>query len=139
MVQLVEVPDEHFDEKQAGDDDDAYYTDTDSSISDSDADSVSDAIDESLIERLTALKDIIPPRQRAAISSTFKSTYGWVTSGLSFGGKTLWVLSTSALLLGVPYVLAFTEEQQIVEMEKEVKMQQNLNEVKNLSFPGLIS
>src|SRR5437764_4755786 len=126
MVQLVEVPDEHFDQKQAGDDDDAYYTDTDSSITDSDADSILDAMDESFVERITALKDIIPPRQRAAISSTFKSTYGWLSSGLLLGGKTLWVLSTSALLLGVPYALAFTEEQQVMEMEKEMKMQQNL-------------
>ena len=41
----------------------------------------------------------------------------------------MWVVSTSALLLGVPWVLAWSEEQQMMEMEKEMKMQQNANEV----------
>lgn len=45
------------------------------------------------------------------------------------GGKTLWVVSTSALLLGVPWALAWSEEQQMMEMEKEMKMQQSANEV----------
>jgi len=45
------------------------------------------------------------------------------------GGKTLWVVSTSALLLGVPWALAYAEEQQMVEMEREMKMQQSANEV----------
>ena len=46
-----------------------------------------------------------------------------------FGGKTLWVVSTSALLLGVPWALAFAEEQQMVEMEKEMKMRDMGGEV----------
>lgn len=45
------------------------------------------------------------------------------------GGKTLWVVSTSALLLGVPWALAWSEEQQMMEMEREMKMQQSANEV----------
>lgn len=130
MVQLVEVPDEAFDEKQQGpEDDDAYYTDTDSSITEeSDTESLAD-LDETIYERFVALKDIIPPTRRAQIQNSFGWTYGWVASGLTFGGKSLWVLSTSALLLGVPYVLAWTEEQQMLEMEKEMQMQQNMNEV----------
>ena len=44
-------------------------------------------------------------------------------------GKTLWVVSTSALLLGVPWALAFSEEQQVQEMEREMRMQQSANEV----------
>jgi mitochondrial import receptor subunit TOM22 len=45
------------------------------------------------------------------------------------GGKTLWVVSTSALLLGVPWALAFSEEQQVQEMEREMRMQQSANEL----------
>ncbi|KAF3930667.1 hypothetical protein ABW19_dt0207405 [Dactylella cylindrospora] len=138
MVQLVEVPDEHYDEKQPGPnptgegDDDAYYTDTDSSITDDDASetsSIADLDSETIYERIVALKDIIPPSRRAQLSTSFNSTYNFVSSGLSLGGKTLWVLSTSALMLGVPYVLAWQEEQQLIEMEKEMQMQQNLNEL----------
>jgi import receptor subunit TOM22 len=58
-----------------------------------------------------------------------ETTAGWIKSGLLFGGKTLWVVSTSALLLGVPWALAFAEEQQMVEMEKEMKMRDMGGEV----------
>ena len=40
------------------------------------------------------------------------------------GGKTLWVVSTSALLLGVPWALAYGEEQMIIEQERAEIMQQ---------------
>lgn len=39
-------------------------------------------------------------------------------------------MSTSALLLGVPWALAFSEEQQVQEMEREMRMQQSANEVR---------
>ena len=86
-------------------------------------------MDESLADRLAALKDIIPPVQRARLSSTASAAFSYLRSGLLFGGKTLWVVSTSALLIGVPWALAFAEEQQMVEMEKEMKMQQSANDV----------
>lgn len=38
-------------------------------------------------------------------------------------------MSTSALLLGVPWALAFSEEQQVLEMEREMRMQQGANEL----------
>jgi len=136
MVQLVEIEDEHFEEKQPGpspapgEDDDAYYTDTDSSITEDDEeDEEGSPLDETLYERIVALKDMIPPSRRAQIQNSFDWTYGWVSAGLSFGGKSMWILSTSALMLGVPYVLAYTEEQQMLEMEKEMQMQQNVNEM----------
>ncbi|KAI9678597.1 MAG: hypothetical protein M1817_005654 [Caeruleum heppii] len=128
MVEIKEVEDEHYSEQQTGDagafeDDD--YTDTDSEIS---AASSAADLDETLVDRLIALRDVIPPKQRARLSSSVSTGYHWLTSGLSLGGKTLWIVSTSALLLGVPWALAFTEEAQMVEMEKEVKMQQSANE-----------
>ena len=57
------------------------------------------------------------------------TTTGWIKSGLVFSGKTLWVISTSALLLGVPWALAFAEEQQMVEMEKEMRMRESGEQV----------
>ncbi|KAI9823644.1 MAG: hypothetical protein M1819_001157 [Sarea resinae] len=137
MVKLQEVEDEHFSQEQQGpieDNDDDYYTDTDSEISD--ASSADFTLEESLSERLAALIDVIPPKQRTAISTTVSTATNWVKSGLLVSGKTLWVVSTSALLLGVPWALAFAEEQQMVEMEKEMKMQQSANE---LLTPGATS
>jgi import receptor subunit TOM22 len=85
--------------------------------------------EETLTERILALRDIIPPTTRSYISNKVETTTGWIKSGLLFGGKTLWVVSTSALLLGVPWALAFAEEQQMVEMEKEMKMRDMGGEV----------
>jgi hypothetical protein len=94
----------------------------DSEISTDDEDDV--PVEETLTDRILALKDIIPPTTRSYIASKVESGTGWVKSGLLFGGKTLWIVSTSALLLGVPWALAFVEEQQVVEMENEMKMRE---------------
>lgn len=40
------------------------------------------------------------------------------------------MVSTSALLLGVPWALAFSEEQQLQEMEREMQMQRGASEVR---------
>lgn len=146
MVELVEVEDESFESKQAGpsDNEDDYYTDTgmccslwmqlmkltsygDSEISTDDEDNIAD--EETLTDRLLALRDMIPPTTRSYITSTVETTTSWFKAGLSFGGKTLFVVSTSALLLGVPWALAFAEEQQMVEMEKEMRMREMGGEV----------
>jgi import receptor subunit TOM22 len=152
MVELVEVEDESFENKQVGpSDEEDDYTDTgtfhgtihrksdhsdlhlDSEISTDDEDNIAD--DETLTDRLLALRDIIPPTTRSYISSTVDSTTGWIKSGLLFSGKTLWIVSTSALLLGVPWALAFAEEQQMVEMEKEMKMRESGQDVRSaMSF-----
>lgn len=88
-----------------------------------------DSYDESLLDRIYALKDIVPPTYRKRMSNAAETSYSWATSIASFSGKSLWVISTSALLLGVPWALAFSEEQQVQEMEREMRMQQSANEV----------
>jgi import receptor subunit TOM22 len=126
MVKLQEVEDEHFAEEQPGPyEDDDEYVDTDSEISsesESDDDDDDETFEETIYERLVALKDMIPPKHRSTISDAFNSTYNAVSSVLRFGGKSLWVLSASALMLGVPYAMAVGEEQQYLEMEKEMKV-----------------
>ncbi|KAI0138559.1 mitochondrial import translocase, subunit Tom22 [Hypoxylon sp. NC0597] len=126
MVQLTEVVDEHFQAGQPGPEDDDDYTDTDSEISN---DSDYDPSNETLAERLYALRDIIPPQTRTSIANKFNATTSAISSVLSFGGKTLWVISTSALILGVPWALAWAEEQQVMEMEKEMKMREMGGEI----------
>ncbi|KAI9051497.1 hypothetical protein LZ554_004543 [Drepanopeziza brunnea f. sp. 'monogermtubi'] len=123
MVELVEVEDESFETKQAGpSDEDDYYTDTDSEISTDDEDNIAD--EETFVDRIAALRDIVPPTTRSYIASKVETTTSWIKSGLLFSGQTLFVISTSALLLGVPWALAYAEEQQMLEMEKEFKMRE---------------
>jgi import receptor subunit TOM22 len=90
--------------------------------------------DETFADRLAALKDIVPPTYRKHLSNTLSTTSSWVQTTLNYGGKTLWVVSTSVLLLGVPWALAFAEEQQMAEMEREMKMQQSANEVSDNTY-----
>jgi len=41
---------------------------------------------------------------------------------INYSGKTLWVVATSILLLGIPYALALGEEQQIMEEQRQAGM-----------------
>ncbi|GAB7351121.1 hypothetical protein MBLNU459_g1581t1 [Dothideomycetes sp. NU459] len=133
MVKLEEVLDEEFSRTQEGPEvEDEWDTDSESEASDDDGDL---AIDESIADRIAALKDVIPPTQRKFLADAASSTTSWLSSGLRFSGKALWVVSTSALLLGVPWALAFAEEQQMAEMEREMKMQQSANELLTQNQP----
>ncbi|KAK5449967.1 mitochondrial import receptor subunit Tom22 [Exophiala xenobiotica] len=126
MVKLEELEDEHFmnkPETTSGEallvDDDEDYTDTDSEISD---DGSEPELDESLLDRLSALRDIVPPKARAKISSVTSSLYSATSTTVNYSGKGLWVLATSILLLGIPYALALGDEQQFIEEEKQRQM-----------------
>lgn len=116
--------------------------DTDSSITDEDSatlalakadddqdDDDASIEDETLFDRVYALRDMIPPKQRVALASSFETGRDWVKTGLRLGGKTLWVVSTSVMLVGMTYALAFADEAQAIEAEKEMRMQQTANEV----------
>jgi import receptor subunit TOM22 len=164
MVRLTEVEDEHFKEKPSAtkndvllattDDEDDDFTDTgmpaaplelsafvmtdkffgghaESEIS---TDSYTTLEEESFVERISALKDIISPQSRYKITSTISSLSSFASKTVSFGGKTLWVLSTSAFLLGVPFAMAYGEEQQFVQMEREQGMIKGANEVRTDCF-----
>lgn len=109
---------------------DEDYSDTQSEVSDDDyEDDDYDLENETLLERLAAFKDIVPPQYRSQIAQVTSSAYSTISSSISFGGKALWILTTSSLLLGVPLSLSILSEQQLVEMEKEMKLTQSSNEV----------
>ncbi|GAB7357864.1 hypothetical protein MBLNU230_g0035t1 [Neophaeotheca triangularis] len=129
MVQLEEVPDEDYNQQQAGprkEEEEDWDTSDESDVSSIASD---DDMDESFVDRISALKDVIPPTYRKNLANVANTGYDWASRAASLGGKTLWVVSTSALLLGVPWALAFSEEQQVQEMEREMRMQQSANEV----------
>lgn len=91
---------------------------------------------ESLYERVTALKDMIPPSARRTVSSSVSSLTSLTKASLSFSGKALWIISTSAFLIGVPWALAYAEEEQYIQMEREQGMIKGANEVCcNIFFP----
>jgi len=80
--------------------------------------------DESLYERLTALKDIVPPSTRHTISSKVSSTASFFKKGGKILGNIVWIVTTSALLVGLPLALSLEDEAKIVAQEKEMLAQQ---------------
>ncbi|KOS21091.1 Mitochondrial import receptor subunit tom22 [Escovopsis weberi] len=135
MVTLTEVEDEHFQTVQPGpeevDEDD--FTDTDSEISN---ESDFDPAEESLADRLYALRDIVPPTTRGWIASRIGAASSTAWSVLSFGGKSAWVITTSALFFGVPFALSFAEDQQLTAMEQEYNMRQAGSELLTAGTEG---
>ncbi|KAK5664322.1 hypothetical protein OQA88_540 [Cercophora sp. LCS_1] len=147
MVQLTEVEDEHFQAHKEEDYDDEDFTDTgepspfpsspyhphplhsfidvwcnpDSEISEG---SDYDPSEESLADRLYALRDIVPATTRGWVWDKVETTSSLVKSSLFFVGRSAWAISVTALLVGVPYGLAYSDEQQIIAMEQEERMRQ---------------
>lgn len=92
-------------------------------------DSDYDPLNETLAERLYALRDIVPPTTRGWISSRVSEISSTAWSVLSFSGKGAWVITTSALFFGVPFALSFAEDQQLTAMEQEYNMRQTGGEL----------
>jgi import receptor subunit TOM22 len=96
---------------------------TSSSISLSSVDSDS-PIDESLLDRIAALKDIVPPATRHSLTSKVSKTASFFKRSTKFAGNVIWVVTTSALLIGLPLALILEDEAKVVAQENEMLAQQ---------------
>lgn len=83
---------------------------------------------ETIYERIVALKDIIPPKQRSQIWYAGQSVQNQIKWLSNKSGNLLWTLTSSALLLGVPLSLAILAETQLQEMEN-ASLQQSAKDV----------
>jgi import receptor subunit TOM22 len=92
-------------------------------------DSQFDPSEESLADRLHALRDIVPPTARGWLLHKYECTTSAVKTALSFAGRAAWTVSVSALLVGVPFSLAYGEDQQYAAMEQEQHMRELGGEV----------
>ncbi|KAL2124792.1 hypothetical protein VTJ04DRAFT_1157 [Mycothermus thermophilus] len=127
MVQLVEVEDEHFTQPQPGpEEDDDDFTDTDSEIS---VDSNYDPSEETLADRLRALRDMVPAPVRGWTVRKYEAVSSAVRSTLSVAGRGAWAIAVTALLVGVPFGMAYSEEQNLLAMEQEQHMRELGTEV----------
>lgn len=79
---------------------------------------------ETIWERISALRDIIPPSTRHSIVARMSTltSYGGVTA--LWGGRAAWVLTTTVLLWGLPYSLAAEEELRVQQQERDFNSQQ---------------
>jgi mitochondrial import receptor subunit TOM22 len=102
------------------------------------------AVEETLYERVIALKDIVPPSTRHAISTKISSASSFFRRSGKILGNVVWIVTTSALLVGLPLALSLEDEAKIVAQEKEMLAQQQgaqqvrpQSQKKNLSFADL--
>ena len=75
---------------------------------------------ETFMDRVAALVDIVPPTTRYSIKSKVSKTFSVVKGLGKFTGNVVWVVTTSALLVGLPLALSLEDEAKIVAQEKEM-------------------
>ena len=92
--------------------------------------------EESFYERIVALADIIPPTTRQSISAKLGKTAGVLSTTGKVVGNLVWIVTTSALLIGLPLALVLEDEAKIVQQEKEMLAQQQGAQVRIL-FPDI--
>ncbi|OCH88690.1 mitochondrial import translocase, subunit Tom22 [Obba rivulosa] len=120
-VEIVEEKDPQFSSRSPYSS--ASSSHSSSSVSLSSVGSELDA-EESFYERIAALVDIVPPTTRHSISTTISNTFGFVKTTGKVVGNLMWIVTTSALLVGLPLALSLEDEAKIVAQEKEILAQQ---------------
>jgi mitochondrial import receptor subunit TOM22 len=136
MVEFEEIKDEHYrDADDINDDEDQW---SDESADDDVEDDETSLQSETIMDRIAALKDIIPARQRDAIARTVSTAYSYGTMATFLGGKVMYVLITSVLMLGIPYALTLEEDRMLTEHERHLQMSQEMSGV-SLSWLRLLS
>ncbi|THH09527.1 hypothetical protein EW145_g1940 [Phellinidium pouzarii] len=79
---------------------------------------------ESFYDRIAALVDIIPPTTRYSIANRVSKTASALKRAGKLAGNVVWIVTTSALLVGLPLALSLEDEAKIVAQEKEMLAQQ---------------
>ncbi|EPQ50997.1 mitochondrial import translocase, subunit Tom22 [Gloeophyllum trabeum ATCC 11539] len=101
--------------------------------------SVSSELDaeETFFERVSALVDIIPPTTRHAISTKVSNTASFLKRGGKLAGNLVWIITTSALLVGLPLAMSLEDEAKIVAEEKEMLARQQGAQQMISGVPGV--
>jgi import receptor subunit TOM22 len=119
MVLVEEVPEDIL---NAGERESDF--ETDSNVSDDDLfEDGFDPSNESIYDRIVALKDIVPPTARLTAAERYETAKSWAFWGFQKAGGVAWIVSTSALLVGLPLALAIEDETRITQQEREMQMQ----------------
>ncbi|KAJ2628416.1 mitochondrial import receptor subunit Tom22 [Coemansia sp. RSA 1290] len=118
MVKLVEIENEYESDSQYTTDSEVASQAESDYESDSDFDD-DDILDESLLERLAALKEIVPVEHRQLMSRSISRISYWGEFGFKLVGKLSWVFTTSALLVVFPLALETDRDKMMQQWEQE--------------------
>lgn len=80
--------------------------------------------DETIADRIYALRDIVNPSTRASIAQRWNSFWDKSISTGRGLGNFAWVATTSIILVGLPMALSIEAESMLVSHEKELERQQ---------------
>jgi len=136
---VEDIQDEEFNARlRAIDDEDDWKSEDDEKFgsetddSDDDDDSDEEVLErgltipqETVWERISALRDIIPPSTRRSITQKINTITGYSGITLLWGGRAAWVLTTTMLLWGLPYSLAVEDEMRVIQQERDMSSQQH--------------
>jgi import receptor subunit TOM22 len=85
--------------------------------------------EETFLERVVALKEMIPESARNLLSLSFRTTCRWILKTTKYTGHWAWITSTSLLLVGLPLVLEMEKEQVFFEFEASQFQQQTAQQI----------
>ena len=85
--------------------------------------------DETWIERVLALKEMIPESTRNNLSTCFITLRKAIIKTAKFTGRWAWMTSTSLLLVGLPLILEMEKEQVLFEFEAAQYQQQTAQQM----------
>ena len=102
-----------------------YGQNDSASVSEEEAESVnSDDEDDSSDSFIGRIFDFIPPSTRHSIATNYNNVSTFLRIAGRVGGTLVWVVTTSALLIGLPLALSLEDEARIVQQEKDMMAQQ---------------
>ncbi|KAH8104800.1 mitochondrial import receptor subunit Tom22-domain-containing protein [Cristinia sonorae] len=90
--------------------------------------------EESFYERISALVDIVPPTTRHSISTKISKTASFFKTSGKIVGNLVWIVTTSALLVGLPLAMSLEDEAKVVAQEQEMLAQQQGAQQVRISF-----
>ncbi|KAI9103193.1 mitochondrial import receptor subunit Tom22-domain-containing protein [Phlyctochytrium arcticum] len=109
--------------------------DNDFGFDDDDEEEEDDLVDESLLERISALVDVIPPTTRQRVVSSVKNVVRTTWTAAEWAGSAAWVVATAAMLVGLPVALELEREQFVFQQEAQMRAQQQ--QAQQMVQPGM--
>jgi mitochondrial import receptor subunit TOM22 len=85
--------------------------------------------DETWLERIIALKEIVPESTRSTLSTCVRTTCSMLIKSVKCTGRWAWMASTSFLLVGLPLILEMEKEQVLFEFEAAQFQQQTAQQM----------
>lgn len=90
--------------------------------------------DETVWDRVYALRDIISPSTRAGFCDKWGKLCSSTKSTTKFMGNFAWVVTTSMILVGLPIALSIEGESMLMAHEKEMERQSQGPQVRSSSY-----